>query len=393
VAARAAGQLALLQESLQIMRLVKGYLIELFNQSRVERQLSRYGRLVLQRYRGRAMYRQTVVLLSSLAAAVILYVAGWSVLAGHLGLASTLTLVSALGLLGWPAWNLLVRGERIRRAHEAADALFKFLTHRGDVPQIVGTEFLPPISKHLEFKHVTLLDPGTRKHLLDDVSLTIEAGQRVALVGDDEREKQALMYLIPRFLDPDAGEIRIDNKSLPWVTLESIRLQVALVMQNNLVFNDTVANNIGCGDPAYTLPQIMEAAKAAHAHSFIQNLPGGYECRIGELGTPLNSGERFRIALARAILRDPALVIIEEPTTHLDDETKAMLDDTYQRFLAERTTIILPHRLSTIKSCDQVFLLHNGRLEAAGQHRELVSRSERYRHLQYLEYNVFADHA
>jgi ATP-binding cassette subfamily B protein len=183
--------------------------------------------------------------------------------------------------------------------------------------------------------------------------------------------------------------IRIDHKNLRWVTFDSLRAQIAVVLQHNLVFNDTVANNIGCGDPSYNLPQIIEAAKVAHAHQFIQKLPQGYETPIGEMGHALRIGEQFRIALARAILRDPALLIIEEPVVALDDDTKALLDDTFARVLPGRTAIFLPHRLSTIRACDRVFLLHKGRIEASGEHRELLAQNELYRHLQYLEFNEF----
>jgi ATP-binding cassette subfamily B protein len=223
------------------------------------------------------------------------------------------------------------------------------------------------------------------------VSLRIDGGQRVALVGPDDMEKYALVYLIPRFLDPTSGEIKIDNHNLRWVTLDSLRIQVGIVLQHNLIFNDSVANNIGCGDSGYTLPRIIEAAKIAHAHQFIQRLPKGYETPIGEQGHFLNAGEQFRIALARAILRDPAFYIIEEPPSLLDDDTKALLDDTFTRILTEKTVLFLPHRVSTIRSCDRVFLLHNGQVEAAGDHREMLTRSELYRHLNYLEFNAFAD--
>src|SRR5262249_18046171 len=155
----------------------------------------------------------------------------------------------------------------------------------------------------LEFDNVSLAEPGTGRKLLRGVSLTIQAGQRVALVGPEEMEKHALVYLIPRFLDPTSGEIRIDRKNLRWVTFDSLRAQIAIVLQHNLVFNDSVANNIGCGDPGYQLPRIIEAAKVAHAHQFIQKLPQGYETPIGEMGHSLKIGEQFRIALARAILR------------------------------------------------------------------------------------------
>ena len=195
---------------------------------------------------------------------------------------------------------------------------------------------------------------------------------------------------IPRLLDPTAGEIRIDNHNLRWVTLDSLRAQIAVVLQHNLVFNDTIANNIGCGDPSYPLPKIIEAAKVAHAHQFIQNLKQGYETVVGEMGHALTASEKFRIALARAILRDPALLIIEEPTTPLDDATKDLLDDTFARVLPGRTAIFLPHRLSTIRHCDRVFLLYHGKIEAAGEHRELLAGNDLYRHLQYLEFNEFA---
>ena len=175
------------------------------------------------------------------------------------------------------------------------------------------------------------------------------------------------------------------------MTLDSLRNQIGIVLQNNLVFHDTVANNIGCGDQQYTLPQIIEAAKVAHAHHFIQKLPKGYDTPIGELGHSLNVSQQYRIALARAILRDPALLILEEPDTAMDEDTKAQLDDTMTRILPGRTTIFLPHRISTLKSCDKIFLLHKGRLEASGDHRTLLSQSPLYRHLHYLEFSEMAE--
>jgi ATP-binding cassette subfamily B protein len=165
------------------------------------------------------------------------------------------------------------------------------------------------------------------------------------------------------------------------VTHESLRAQVAVVLQDDLVFTDTVANNIGCGDPGYTLPQVIEAAKLAHAHQFIEKLPYGYETLIGEHGHSLRPGERFRIALARAVLRDPSLLVIEEPAGPTDEDTPALLDDTLERIGAGRTVIILAHRVSTLRDADRVFLIRDGRLEASGTHRDLWQTSETYRRL------------
>jgi ATP-binding cassette subfamily B protein len=387
---RAADYMTLIQESLMLMRLVKVYLMELFNQARVERQLAGYARAQLRRYRGEAFYRPLFAFLGLAAAIVLLLLAGTAVLDGQLGVSAALNLSAALVCLYWPLVKWLEARRTIRRSRQSAKVLFDFLDRPGSVGQAVEAEFLPPLNRALEFDNVRLHEPGTGRKLLRGVTLTIPAGKKVALIGADDTEKHALAYLIPRFLDPREGEVRIDGKNLRWVTLDSLRIQTAMVLQHNLVFSDTVANNIGCGDPTYSVQRIIAAAKIAHAHQFILKLPHGYDTMIGDLGHSLSPGEAFRIALARAILREPALLIIEEPAAALDDDTKSMLDDTYARVVAERTVIFIPHRLSTIKSCDQVYLLHGGKIVAAGDHRTLLADSELYRHLQYLEFNEFA---
>ncbi len=388
---RAADQLALIQESLMLMRLVKIYLMEHFNQSRVERQLARYARAQMIRYFGEALYRPLLVFFGVFAALVLFLVTGMVVLDGQVGVASSMALVTALVSLYWPLVTWLDHRRYLRRARQSAAAVYEFLDRKSAVGQVMDAEFLPAMSRQLEFDKVTLIEPGTGRKLLQGVDLTITAGQRVAIVGPDDMQKHALVYLIPRFLDPNSGEIRIDRKSLRWLTLDSLRAQIAMILQHNLVFNDTVANNIGCGEPNCTLPKIIEAAKMAHAHHFVQKLPQGYETPIGEMGHPLDPGEKFRLALARAILRDPAILVIEEPLTPLDEDTKGLVDDTLARVLPGRTAIFLAHRLSTIRGCDRVYLLYRGKIEAAGEHRELLASNELYRHLQYLEFNEFGN--
>lgn len=385
-----ANQLVLIQESLMLIRLVKVYLMETFNTTRLERQLAGYARAQLLRYRGEAIYRSVFFALGLLAALVLLLVAGYVVMAGELTVSATLTLAAAIISLYGPARALLDARRIVRRSQNSAKVLWEFLDRQGGVGQAIEAEFLPLMTKSVQFDKVTLNEPGTGRKVLSDVSFTIKAGQKIALVGPDDMEKHTLVYLLTRFLDPATGEVSIDGKSLRWVTLDSLRAQIAVVLQHNLVFNDTVANNIGCGDPAFNLQRITDAAKLAHAHQFIGKLPQGYETVIGEMGEPLKRGEMFRIALARAILRDPAILVIEEPTTPLDDATKSLIDDTLQRVTPGRTVIFLPHRLSTIRRCDQVLVFFEGKLAASGDHQELVQSSELYRHLQYLEFNEFA---
>jgi ABC-type multidrug transport system fused ATPase/permease subunit len=156
------------------------------------------------------------------------------------------------------------------------------------------------------------------------------------------------------------------------------------------VFNDTVVANIGLGDPSYGLPKIIEAAKVAHAHHLIQDLPNGYDTPIGTLGHYLSVDAQYRIALARAFLHDPSIVVVEEPTTAMDEDTKHLIDDTIDRLAVNRTVIFLPHRLSTIRKCQRVVVLNNGRLEAFGSPRDVHQASKLYRHIQYVEFNQFA---
>lgn len=388
---RATARMSLLQESLGMMRLVKSNQMDAFNQSRVERQLGEYALARGRKTRGDALFKPLIGFLALASVAVLLYIGGRIVLAQGLGAANVFVLAVTLLTGYWPVMGYLKRRRVVGRGQESAVAIYEFLDRPREVGQTVGAEFLTGVRQGIELRDVNLRDPASGRVLLDKVSLSVAAGERIGLVGPDEAEKHAVVNLIARFVDPNAGEVRIDGKSLRWLTLESLHAQVGFVLQSNLLFNDSVAHNIGCGDPSYSVAQIIEAAKVAHAHHFVQKLPYGYETPVGDLGTSLRPGERLRVALARAILRDPAVYVIEEPQVPLDDETKSLLDDTFARVLPGKTVIFLPHRLSTIRSCDRLYLIHRGRIEAVGGHRELIAQNGLYRHLHYIEFNEFGD--
>ncbi len=319
---RAAARMELLHESMGMLRLAKCYVMELFNQARVERQLAEYVAARSRRIRVEAWFRPLVWFLGLAAAAVLLYLAGLLVMSGGLGTSQVMVLAATVICLAWPTRQWLKHRQNVKSGRDAAVLIYEFLDRPAELGQAVGADFLDGIDDGVEFRNVSLREPETGRLLLDDVSLAIGAGERVGLIGSDEAEKHAIVYLLARIFDPTDGEIAINGKNLKGLTLESLRSQVSLVLQSDLVFSDTVANNIGCGDASYTMPQIIEAAKIAHAHQFIQRLPYGYETPIGELGASLRPGERFRIALARAILRDPAMFVIEEPIEPLDDDTR-----------------------------------------------------------------------
>ena len=374
--------LALLRESIALLRLVKCFQMERFNQIRVERQLAEYGRASWRRLRGDALARPILGSVALLAGVALLYLAARSVLAGEFTVAGLVVTAVALVSLVPPVAGWFESRRQLRHGREAAAAIFEFLDRKGEAAEAADAEYLQPLTTRMEFRQVSLREPGTGRMLLENVSFAVPARSRVAIVGSDPIQKHALIYLIPRFLDPTSGEIRIEDKNIRWVTHESLRAQVAVVTQDDLTFSDTVANNIGCGDPSYTLPQVIEAAKLAHAHQFIERLPYGYETRIGDHGVSLRPGEQFRIGLARALLRDPSILIIEEPAASIDEDTLALLDDTLERITHGRTIIFLANRLSTLRAVDRVFLLKDGHLEASGSHRELWQGNEFYRRLQ-----------
>lgn len=389
-ARKASGHLGQLRESLASMRLVKANLMELFNATRVERQLAEFSSASFHRFRNDSLFEPLLVFVVTLSAILALFVAGYAALNGNIGAGRLIVLVVILAAV-FPMVNSLLHDLRVvKRARAAAVPLFQFLDRPSDVGQVVGAEFLNGIRTGIEFRSVCLREPGSGKLMLNDVNLKIKAGQRVAIVGPDDAEKRGLIYMLLRFLDPTTGDVRIDDKSIRGWTLESLRAQVGVVMWDSLIFDDTVAHNIGCGEPSVTAPHVIECAKLAHVHQFVQKMPQGYETRIGELGFKLNRHERFRIALARAILKDPSLYAIEEPAQPFDETSKAMIDDSLARVLPGKTVIFLAHRISTIRSCDLVYLIHRGQVEAFGEHRDLLARSELYKHLHYMEFNEFA---
>ncbi len=389
---QAGATLALLKESIGLFRLVKCFQMERFNQARLERQLTESGRSNWRRLRGSAMAGSLLGLVVLSTGVALLYLASRGVLAGGFTVAGLAVMAVALVSLAVPITALFDYAQKVRRGREAADALFEFLDRRGEATEAADAEFLPALTTRVEFRQVTLNDPASGETILENVTFAVPAGASIAIVGQSAAEKHSLVYLIPRFLDPSSGEIRIEDKNIRWVTHESLRAQVALVMQDDLTFTDTVANNIGVGDPEHSLPQIIEAAKLAHAHQFIEKLPYGYETLIGNGGHSLTPGERFRVAIARALLRDPSILIIEEPIGPIDEDTLALLDDTVARVSVGRTVIFLAQRLSTLRNVDRVFLLKDGHIVASGAHNDLWKNDDNYRRLQILADATATEH-
>ncbi|MBS0204370.1 MAG: ABC transporter ATP-binding protein [Planctomycetes bacterium] len=291
-------------------------------------------------------------------------------------------------------WILAVPGIRALRSRTAvlhsanvsAEKIQKFLDQIPTVSQAVGARFLQPMGSSLYFESVSYKSPAGRM-LLNELDLKLEAGRSYALVSLDPLESNALVSMLPRFIEPQKGRILFDGEDIAWATLESLRAETVYVGADEPLLPGTVLDNIRGGRAEYTLQQATDAAKMTHAHNFIVKLFDGYESVLPERADLMDVSQRFRLGLARAMIRNPALLIIEEPQVALDEDTKSLLADAYDRICRGRTVLFLPRRLSTVKRCDHVVLINDGRVAAIGPQSKLVNASPIYKHWEYLNFN------
>jgi subfamily B ATP-binding cassette protein MsbA len=264
----------------------------------------------------------------------------------------------------------------IQQGMAAGQRIFELMDRHTEVRERPGARALPPLRERVTFDRVGFqYDDHEGQHTLREVSFEVEAGQVAAIVGLSGAGKTTLVNLIPRFYDVTEGAIRIDNVDLRDVTLGSLREQIALVTQETVLFDDTIAANIAFGRPAASPGEIEHAARAAHAHDFIMALPRGYETRIGERGQRLSGGQRQRLAIARALVRDAPLLILDEATSSLDAESESLVQDALATLMKNRTTFVIAHRLSTVRRADMIIALEKGQVVEIGRHDDLIGRS------------------
>jgi ATP-binding cassette, subfamily B, bacterial len=296
------------------------------------------------------------------------------------------TLVAFLGYLGGmfaPIQSLSGVYKTLRTASVSIEQVFSILDHQDTLGDAPHAREVGRLRGEVEFDRVSFAygRRATDKPLIDGVSLHVRAGENVALVGPSGAGKTTLVSLLCRFYDPTEGAVRVDGMDLRDLKQKSLRRQLGVVFQDSLLFNESVRANIAYGRPDASYDEIVEAAKAAHAHEFISRLPQGYDSVVGERGCLLSAGERQRIAIARSILMDPPILVLDEPTSALDAESEALVQQALARLTKGRTTFAIAHRLSTVVDADRIVVLKDGRILDQGSHRELLARGGYYRSL------------
>jgi subfamily B ATP-binding cassette protein MsbA len=271
-------------------------------------------------------------------------------------------------------WN------RIQQGNAAAERVFEVMDRPIEIEK-PGALALPPAKGVVEFRGIVFRYPGAAHPALDGVSLKVAAGCNVAIVGPNGSGKTTLANLLPRFYDPDSGQVLIDGTDIRDVTLASLRDQIGMVTQEVITFNDTISANIAYGRHNATQEQIVDAAKRVFAHEFISRLPQGYDTVIGEHGVGLSGGQLQRIIIARAILKNPAILIFDEATSQVDADSEAKIHRAIEGLMQNRTTFIIAHRFSTVVSADMIVVMNNGRIVAQGQHEKLLQSCPVYQGL------------
>ncbi len=283
--------------------------------------------------------------------------------------------IFAAFMLYTPVKRLSRVNANLQQATAAAQRIFEMLDTHSEVRERPDARPLTGVSRNIEFRHVGFMyDDGPGKPILRDVSFTASAGQVIAIVGLSGAGKTTLVNLLPRFYDVTSGAVLIDGVDIRDMTLKSLREQIGIVTQETVLFDDTIARNIAYGAQGADPAAIEEAARAAHAHEFIQTLSDRYDTKIGERGQRLSGGQRQRLAIARALLKNSPILILDEATSSLDAESELLVQDALANLMRNRTAFVIAHRLSTVRRADAIVVLERGRVAEIGRHDELLAR-------------------
>lgn len=374
------------QESLANQNIVKAYRAE-------ERELKRFTTVARQIMRAQlrsakiaALSPPTIEMIGVLAVAALLFFGQREIMLGRMNAAQFLTFLFFLFRSYDPMRKLSRLQNSMEQALAAARHVWQVMDEHAETPEKPDAVALKPLRDRIEFKDVAFGYGNETKSVLRGVSLEVPAGHLVALVGESGGGKSTLTKLIPRFHDPVSGAVFWDGTDLRDASISSLREQIAIVTQETVLFNDTVLNNLAYSRPSATRAEIEEAARVAFAHDFILELPHGYDSIVGERGIFLSGGQRQRLAIARAVLADAPVLVLDEATSALDAESERLVQRALANLVKDRTTIVIAHRLSTVRRANQIVVMERGRIVETGTHTQLLARGGVYQRLYELQF-------
>lgn len=378
---------AKVQENLSGIRVIKAFAREDYEYDNFVHDATGYYKQRVKAVRLWTMFFPSIDMVIFLGQIALWVVGPLLIIKGHIGVGTMVLFVFYTHMMYQPVGSLSRINDTIQRSLAAAERIFEIVDEEPAIQDAPNAIDMPRVQGRVEFDHVDFrYEDG--EEVLKDICIKAEPGQIVALVGRSGAGKTSIVNLIPRFYDPTGGRVLIDGTDIRHVTQASLRRQIAMVLQDTFLFNGSVRDNIRYGRLDATDEEIIEAAKAANAHEFIQVMPHGYATEIGERGVKLSGGQKQRVAIARAILADPRILILDEATSSVDSESEYLIHRAMDRLMEGRTTFVIAHRLSTVKHADQIITLEHGRVSEVGDHSSLVEQDGVYSQMYAMQFRL-----
>jgi len=370
-----------LHERVQGMSVIKSFAIEDNEAKNFDNHNKNFLQRAFQHTRWNAYSFAAINTVTDLGPIIVIGVGSYLAITGSITVGTLAAFVGYLEQLFGPLRRLVSSFTTLTQSFASMDRVFQLMDEDYDIKNGIGAQPIKISEGQIDLKHVSFKYNENEKEVLHDINLTINKGETVAFVGMSGGGKSTLINLIPRFYDVTQGEILIDHHNVKDFLTGSLRNQIGLVQQDNILFSDTVKENILLGRPDATDDEVVEAAKMANAHDFISNLPNGYDTEVGERGVKLSGGQKQRLSIARIFLNNPPVLILDEATSALDLESEAIIQEALDVLSKDRTTLIVAHRLSTITHADRIVVMENGRIVETGTHQQLINKRGAYEHL------------